>query len=195
MIAYIQWHIFEKNTASVTILTSGWVWYELWVHETTLFQLPDAGEVEMHVYDHITENARTLFGFLNKQEKGLFTELLKISWVGWKVALQILSLWVSQLIQAVALEDKKTIEGVKWIGKKMAEKIILELKDKDLWIIPWNSMVSSASHIDVNLHQSIKSTLVGMGYQPLNVDDALGQLPEDMKDASDILPYIIQQLS
>jgi Holliday junction resolvasome RuvABC DNA-binding subunit len=55
------------------------VGYELLIHEVTALNIPEAGEIEMYVYDHITENARTLFGFLYKEDKMLFTELLKIS--------------------------------------------------------------------------------------------------------------------
>jgi len=179
----------------VIILTSSGVGYELLIHEVTALDIPESGEIGMYVYDHITENARSLFGFVKKEEKTLFTELLKISWAGGKVALQILSLGWARLVQAVSIGDNKTIEGIKWIGKKMAEKIILELKDKDLWMISITHEGESSRTLAPELHQSIKSTLVAMGYNPLAVDEHLANVPDEMNDASDILPYIIQQLS
>lgn len=83
------------------------------------------------MYHHITDAGQALFGFETLDEKQLFTELIKISGVGGRVAMQILSLGKNRLISAVQNDDKKTIEGIKGIGKKMAEKIIFELQDKD----------------------------------------------------------------
>jgi len=97
---------------------------------------------------------------------------------------------------AIEWEDNKTIEWVKWIWKKMAEKIILELKDKDFWInLSSRDTISKANSIPWDLRTSIKSTLTNMGYNPRDIDRVLSQLPDDMKDAWNIIPYVIRELS
>ncbi len=105
--------------------------YEVGINEITFASLASKQEASLYVYHHITEGGQALFGFETLEEKKLFTELIKISGVGGKVALQILSLGKTRLIEAVQNDDKQTIESIKGIGKKMAEKIVLELKDKD----------------------------------------------------------------
>ncbi|MCH2188869.1 Holliday junction branch migration protein RuvA [Candidatus Gracilibacteria bacterium] len=194
MIAYIEGNVLEKSFNTVTLLTNGGVGYEIHIHEGTYSQLPGSGICSLYVYDHITENARSLFGFLEAEEKQVFKELLKISGVGGKVALQILSLGIQNLLQAITQQDNKSIESVKGIGKKMAEKILLELKDKDFGIT-LSAEPSSRVSLPQGLSESIQSTLVGMGYTPQDVARCLSQLPPDMTDAADILPYVIQELS
>lgn len=196
MISYITWKIIDLDFTNISVLTVGWVWYSIWINELTYSKLVFNSEVSLYVYHHITEWYQSLFGFIEREEKKVFTELIKISWVGWKVAMQILSIWIDRLIMAIEWEDNKTIEWVKGIWKKMAEKIILELKDKDFWINLSNrDIISKANSIPWDLYTSIKSTLTNMGYNPRDIDRVLSQLPDDMKDAWNIIPYVIKELS
>jgi Holliday junction DNA helicase RuvA len=196
MISYLKWKIIELDFLSTTILTSTWVWYSVWINELTYSKLWLDSEVWLYVYHHITEGNQSLFGFIEVEEKKVFTELIKISWVWWKVAMQILSLWIERLVIAIQSEDNKTIEWIKWIGKKMAEKIVLELRDKDFWISINNSeTVTKANTISADLHTSIKSTLTNMGYNPRDIDKILLELPEWTNNAWDIIPYVIRELS
>jgi Holliday junction DNA helicase RuvA subunit len=192
MIAYISWKIIDLDFHNITILTSGWVWYDIWINELTYSKISLDTNENMYIYHHITENNQSLFGFISLEEKQIFTNLIKISWVGWKVAMQILSLWIERLIWAIKSEDKKTIQWIKGIWKKMSEKIIIELKDKDFWIQIENNVNNI---IDVDLFHSIKSTLTNMWYNPKDIDKTLNELPEWISEASDILPYVIKQLS
>ncbi len=196
MISYLKWKIIELDFLSVTILTSGWVWYSLGINELTYSKLWLDSEVWMYVYHHITEWNQSLFGFIELEEKKVFTELIKISWVWWKVAVQVLSLWIERLLIAISWEDNKTIESIKWIGKKMAEKIIIELRDKDFWIsVKSSENIKKANTISWDLYSSIKSTLTNMGYNPRDIDKILWELPEWINDAGNIIPYIIKELS
>lgn len=196
MISYITWKIIDLDFTNISVLTAGWVWYNIWINELTYSKLVLNSEVALFVYHHITEWHQSLFGFIEKEEKKVFTELIKISWVGWKVAMQILSIWIERLVMAIEWEDNKTIEWVKGIWKKMAEKIILELKDKDFGINLSNrDTISKANSIPWDLRTSIKSTLTNMGYNPRDIDRVLSQLPDDMKDAWNIIPYVIRELS
>lgn len=196
MISYLSWKIIELDFTHVTILTSGWVWYEVWINELTYSKLWLESEVWMYVYHHITEGNQSLFGFVEAEEKKVFSELIKISWVWGKVAMQILSLWIERLVIAIQGEDNKTIEWIKWIGKKMAEKIIIELRDKDFWVVVGDTeTIKKANTIPADLHSSIKSTLTNMGYNPRDIDKVLSVLPEWMTNAWEIIPYVIKELS
>lgn len=196
MISYIEWKIIDLDFNSLSILTKWWVWYEVGINELSYAKINLEEDVSMYIYHHITENNESLFGFLDKKEKKIFQELLKISWIWWKWAMQILSLWIDRLILAIKTEDKKTIEWIKWVGKKMAEKIILELKDKDFGInLSSKETIVKANNLSPDLHISIKSTLSNMWYNPRDIDRILASLPDWMKEAWEIIPYVIKNLS
>ena len=196
MISYITGKIIDLDFTNVVILTSSGIWYELWINELTYSKIALEEDVSMYVYHQISESNEALFWFLEKEEKKIFTELLKISWVWGKWAMQILSIWTERLILAIKSEDNKTIEGAKWIWKKMAEKIILELKDKDFWInISSRENIIKANNISPDLHTSIKSTLSNMWYNPKDIDRVLSDLPEWISWAWEIIPYVIKHLS
>jgi len=198
MISYISWKIINLNSNSVDVLTSWGVWYEININEIISANLMDKEDIELYIYHHITEGNQSLFWFIEADDKDIFKELIKISWVWWKVAMVILSLWKSVLAEAILTEDKKTIESVKWIWKKMAEKIILELKDKDF--IKLNYSTSSEVEekpkitIDSELKNNILETLVNMGYSSKSVLKELENIPKDMKEAWEIIPFLIKNL-
>lgn len=196
MISYITWKIIDLDFTNMTILTNSWVGYEVLINELTYSKLATLEEVDLFIYHYKTENSENLFWFIEKEEKKVFGELIKISWIGWKVAMQILSLWVERLVLSIKSEDNKTIESIKWVGKKMAEKIILELKDKDFWVNIYNKeSITKANTIDSTLHSSIKSTLTAMWYNPRDIDQVLSNLPEWINQTKDIIPYVIKNLS
>lgn len=196
MISFLKWKIIELDFLSLTILTSSWVWYNVNINEKIYLELALELETELYIYHHITEWHQSLFGFIDSSERKIFTELIKISWIWWKIAMQILSLSIERLLNAVIMWDNKTIESIKWIWKKMAEKIILELKDKDFWIILQKQDKEKIwKNISQNLYDSIKNTLVNMWYNSKDIDKILSELPSWMENAWDILPYVIKELS
>lgn len=196
MISYLKWKVVELNVNSLCLLTNGGVGYEVGINELTYSKLCLDWEFGLYVYHHITEWNQSLFWFIEFDEKKVFSELIKISWVWWKVAMQILSLGIERLLLSISWEDNKTIESIKWIGKKMAEKIIIELKDKDFGIVISSSEnIKKANCISSDLHSSIKSTLVNMGYNPKDIDNVLLDLPENIDNAWIIIPYVIKELS
>lgn len=197
MIQYLEGSVLDLDFHEMTILTSWWVGYGVGIHEGTYTRLALEENVKMYIYHHITENNQSLFGFLEKSEKKVFTELIKISGIWGKVAMQILSLGLDRLVQALADQDNKTIESVKWIWKKMAEKIVIEMKDKDFWISVTQTEEKQnwKGTIEQNLFQSILDTLVNMGYDSKQVEWILKNLPEEYADAGTIIPFVIRELS
>lgn len=201
MIGYIIGEILEISENSILILPEWWLGYEIGINEISFASLATREQAELYVYHHITEGGQALFGFETLEEKKLFTELIKISGVGGKVAMQILSLWKNRLIEAVQADDKKTIESIKWIGKKMAEKIVLELKDKDfvkayIWVSETSQdQAPEQISLPASLLENITSTLQNMGYQTRDIERTLQKIPAHYSSVEEILPFMIRELS
>jgi Holliday junction DNA helicase RuvA len=199
MIGFLKWEVIDLEDNNIILLTNSWIGYWVWISSITFSQISLNSEVELYVYHHIVEWWQSLFGFLEKSEKQIFEQLIKISWIWGKVAIQILSLWVSRLSQAIVSEDKKVIESIKWIWKKMAEKIILELKDKDFiknHDLIWGN--SEITNLKINLNSEkfsdVKSTLVNMWYNSVKVEKTLANLPEWLNKVEDIIVYVVKNI-
>lgn len=197
MIAFLKGNIRYINEKEVCILTHSWVWYSAIINDLTYSNFLWKEEVELFIYHHITENAQNLFGFVSKEEEEIFKELIKISWIGWKVAMNILSMGIDNLIKALKLEDQKAVESINWIWKKWAQKIILELKDKDFVkncsANIWDKKEESKQ---TNLYsKEVFDTLVWMWFNPNKVDEVLWNLPENITNIEDVIPYAIRNLS
>ena len=131
MYAFIEGTIEEKNKDSVIINANG-VGYYLTISSNTYQKLPPVGEKErVYTYLNVREDAMTLFGFSDKEEKEMFERLISVSGVGPKVAVAALSyLSAAELILAIVAEDTRAFAKVPGVGKKTAQRIILELKEK-----------------------------------------------------------------
>ncbi|MGV3590013.1 MAG: Holliday junction branch migration protein RuvA [Adhaeribacter sp.] len=130
MIAYIDGKLTHKDPTYVIIDVNG-VGYQIKISLNTYAKLTEGERCKLHTYLHIKEDAHTLYGFSEPSEKNVFLHLISISGVGPGTGLMIVSsLTVSEIAQAIAREDVRTIQNVKGIGAKTAQRIILELKDK-----------------------------------------------------------------
>ena len=131
MIAYIRGTLVEKEPTRVVVEAAG-VGYEALIPLSTFDRLPKTGEeVKLLVYHSVREDDETLFGFAGAAEKEMFTKLTAVSGVGPKIALAILSGGsVGELALAIASGSAKRLSSIKGVGKKTAEKICIELKDK-----------------------------------------------------------------
>ena len=131
MYAFITGIIEEKGENVVVVNCNG-VGYEIFASTNTLNALPQVGEVStIYTYLHVREDAFALFGFATKEEKSLFLELITVSGIGAKSAIQVLSgTTLNSLLTAIITGDVKLISSIKGIGKKTAERIVLELKGK-----------------------------------------------------------------
>ena len=131
MIAYIRGTLAEKDPTRVVIEAAG-VGYELTIPLSTFDRLPKAGaEVKLLAFHCVREDDETLFGFATEAEKAMFAKLTSVSGVGPKIAIAILSgSSIGELSLAIASGNAKRISSIKGVGKKTAEKICIELKDK-----------------------------------------------------------------
>jgi holliday junction DNA helicase RuvA len=131
MIAYLKGILLAKTTESVIIDNSG-VGYEVISPLSTFYCLPDESEeVGLHIYTHVREDALLLFGFHTIIEKEIFRLLISVSGIGPKLAINILSgIGPNELLDAIAYGDAIRLQAIPGVGKKTAERIALELKDK-----------------------------------------------------------------
>lgn len=132
MIAHIQGKISEKTPTHVVIDCAG-VGYHINISLHTFSLLPDVEVIKLFTYLQIKEDAHSLFGFVEKSEREIFKMLLSVSGIGASIARTMLSsLEPKQIIQAIAVADLATIQKIKGIGSKTAQRVILDLKDKVL---------------------------------------------------------------
>lgn len=189
MIGRIQGKLVEKSFPQVIVSCAG-VGYELDVPMSTFYPLPRTGE-EVTLLTHLVvrEDAHLLFGFLTAGERGAFRQLLKISGVGPKVALSVLSgMSVDDLAAAVTGEDAGRLQKIPGIGKKTAERLVLELRDK----LP--RTVAAARHDAPAAMNDVVNALLGLGYNEREAAAAVKQLPADLPIA-DAIRQALKQLA
>jgi Holliday junction DNA helicase RuvA len=132
MIAHLQGKLVEKNPTEVIIECNG-VGYHVNISLHTYSLLPNSDAIKLFTYLQIKEDSHTLFGFVEKSEREIFKMLLSVSGIGASIARTMLSsLEPKQIIQAIASADVNTIQKIKGIGGKTAQRVILDLKDKVL---------------------------------------------------------------
>jgi Holliday junction DNA helicase RuvA len=131
VIAWIRGKLMVKESSRVVIDVNG-VGYEVFIPLTTFTALPDVGaEVSVDIYTHVREDALALFGFSSRQERRVFERLIGISGIGPRLAVTILSGGsVESLVGAIRRGDLARLTSIPGVGKKTAERIVVELKDK-----------------------------------------------------------------
>ncbi len=148
MIAFIEGQIAERGAGYVVMYNNG-MGYELCVSNTTLSQISSLQRAKMYTYLSVREDGVTLYGFYTKEEKNMFLKLISINGIGPKGAQTILSgVDLTSLITYIVTADVKALSKLKGIGKKTAERMVLELKetiDAELSLLP----ISSDDEIDV----------------------------------------------
>jgi Holliday junction DNA helicase RuvA len=175
VIGRIAGTLVEKSPPTVVVMAHG-VGYEIDVPMSTFYNLPRTGEpVELLTHLVVREDAHLLYGFLTGAERSAFRQLLKVSGVGPKVALAVLSgLSVDDLAVAVAAEDAASLTRVPGIGKKTAERLVLELRDKLPSALP-AAKPSAAQHAP-----DVLNALLSLGYNAREASAATRDLPPDL---------------
>ncbi|MCI8403425.1 MAG: Holliday junction branch migration protein RuvA [Clostridia bacterium] len=170
MYYYIKGKLVQKGE-NYLVIDAGGVGYMIYTSLTSIMEAGDAGrEITMYTYLHVREDVMDLFGFTSNEEKNMFLHLISVSGVGPKAALAVLSVVTpAQFAVAVVTNDAKTITKASGVGAKMAQRIILELKDK-LKKEEIDVTINSENEIDFsdNMSEAV-SALVVLGY---NANDA-----------------------
>ena len=162
MIAHLRGRLISKSP-NQAIVECGGVGYDVSISVTTFSALPSEGaEASLHIFTNVREDQIALFGFAETQEKRLFEKLLTITGIGPKLAITVLSgIAADRLVTAIRGQDHATLTRIPGIGKKTAERVVLELKDKldDLAVSP---ATAGRSHGAVG--DDALSALVNLGY-------------------------------
>ena len=176
MIGRLTGRLASKHPPQVLVDVGG-IGYEVDVPMSTFYNLPAAGEpVTLHTHLVVREDAHVLYGFATLEERGVFRQLIRISGVGARTALAVLSgLSVGDLAQAVALQEAQTLIKIPGIGKKTAERLLLELKGKLADAKP-----SATGSGDV------VNALIGLGYSDKEALAAVKGLPQGIGVAEGI---------
>jgi Holliday junction DNA helicase RuvA len=170
LIGRLSGKLVSKNPPQV-MLEVGGVGYEVDVPMSTFFNLPATGDsVTLHTHLLVREDAHILYGFATLEERSAFRKLIRISGVGARTALSVLSgLSVAELAQAVTLQDSARLTKVPGIGKKTAERLLLELKGKLADVLP--------SDVKRGAGDDVLNALIGLGYSEKEALAAVKGLP------------------
>ncbi|MGD0988883.1 MAG: Holliday junction branch migration protein RuvA [Candidatus Sulfotelmatobacter sp.] len=171
MIAHLRGKLLSKHPNQAVVETAG-VGYEVNISVPTFSELPANGaEVALHIHTHVREDVIALYGFLRFAEKQLFEKLITVSGIGPKLAITILSgMAADEMTRAIRGNDLARLTRIPGIGKKTAERMVLELRDK----LPDAAGTSQAAVAPMNaVEEDVLSALVNLGYQRPAAEKAL----------------------
>jgi Holliday junction DNA helicase RuvA len=174
MIAHLRGKLLSKHPNQIVVETGG-VGYELNISVPTFSDLPALGsEVALHVHTHVREDLIALYGFLRPEEKQLFEKLITVSGIGPKLAITILSgMAADELAAAIRGNDLMRLTKIPGIGKKTAERMVLELRDK----LPAVTSVSAPTTPAMSAtEEDVLSALVNLGYQRAAAEKVLANI-------------------
>ena len=184
MIAALRGRVAEKAPNRVVIDVSG-VGYEVFVPLSTFYEVGDEGaEIALRVYTHVREDALQLFGFLTDLERQMFERLIAVSGIGPRLAVAVLSgLDTRDLVAAVQRADVARLTTIPGVGKKTAERIVLELKDRLAQLTPPpGADVKSAGSPADRLRGDLLSALQNLGYHRPDAERAVEALLKEAPD-------------
>jgi len=192
MIAFVRGKFARKTPAQIIVDVNG-VGYELQISLHTYSSVSNKDEGQLLTYLHITENAQTLFGFSTQEEKDLFLQLISVSGVGASTARIMLSgLRPDEIIKAIVQGNTKQLESVKGIGKKTAERLVVELRDK-LGKISLENMGATTT-VFPSADRDAVNALAGLGITRTMAESAVKKVSESAKEALSLEDIIKQAL-
>lgn len=188
--------IVEEKENNIAVINCNGVGFELNVSDTTIYELANVGELAtIYTYMAVREDAITLFGFATKEEKSVFLKLIGVSGIGGKMAIAILSsMPVADLINTIVTENIKLLSSIKGLGKKTAERLIVELKNSfdDLQLSMLNpknvTVVSSA------IEEAI-DTLVAMGLSRFEATQVVKNVATAEDNSEDIIKKSLKNMN
>jgi Holliday junction DNA helicase RuvA len=185
MIANITGVVIEKGLAEVTLET-GFFSLRIFCSRPTAEQAKIQQELRLHTHLHVREDDLSLFGFLSKNELGLFRHLISVSGIGPKIALEILSAGEKSVEKAISSGDAAFLQSIKGIGKKTAQRAILELQEKIE--SDTSGMVTERPNIS---HEEAMEALIGLGFKKTEITKQFQKVPKELKKAEEIIKWFL----
>ena len=186
MIALINGLLINKAISHVIVEANG-IGYRIFVPLTTFYELPSMDQsVTLHIHTHVRPDAISLFGFGTEEEKNVFELMLSVSGIGPKLAINILSgISAEELIRAVSHGNLNRLVSIPGVGKKMAERMILELKDKMVKLSTYEAIYKADGDIEVfdSIIDDALSALVNLGYKNQKARDVLDKIIKESSDS------------
>ena len=182
MIAHLRGKLLDKHPNQAVIETGG-VGYDVTITVPTFSELPQLGsEVALHIYTHVREDVLALYGFGRREEKRLFEKLLTVSGIGPKLAVTILSgMAADEMVGAIRGNDVARLTKIPGIGRKTAERMVLELRDK---LPPQGAEEITAMPALTAVEEDVLSALTNLGYQRAAAEKAVAVAAKNGKSAS-----------
>lgn len=189
MIAYLSGKLLEKQANSVVLDVQG-VGYEVWIPLSTFYELGETGEtVELRIYTHVREDTLQLFGFKTLRERELFLHLISVSGIGPRSAITALSgMSADEIISAIRSNNLARLNSIPGIGRKTAERLVVELRDKIAKLAGLASEEVKAEGVSASagdgIYDDAVSALINLGYQKASAEKALKQAIEEGTEIS-----------
>lgn len=177
MIAHLRGKLLAKHPNQAIVETGG-VGYDVTISVPTFSDLPAVGgDVALHIHTHVREDMLALYGFLRSAEKTLFEKLITVSGIGPKLAITILSgMAADEMVNAIRGNDIARLTRIPGIGKKTAERMVLELRDK----LPPEKAGEVATMPTLSaVEEDVLSALMNLGYQRASAEKALAAIPKN----------------
>ncbi len=196
MIGRLTGKLLEKNPPSLLLDVNG-VGYEVDAPMSTFYKLPGVGaDVGLFTHLVVREDAQLLYGFAEASERSVFRSLLKVNGVGAKVALAILSgMSVDELVSCIAANDVAALVRVPGIGKKTAERVILDLKDKLDSVSVGASVAATTAGGEVSLRTQAEEALAALGYKPTEAKRLLDKSAADGQTVEELIRAALRSAS
>ncbi|MHC8328494.1 Holliday junction branch migration protein RuvA [Pseudomonas sp. LB1P83] len=196
MIGRLRGTLAEKQPPHLILDVNG-LGYELEVPMTTLYRLPSVGEpLTLHTHLVVREDAQLLYGFFGKRERDFFRELIRLNGVGPKLALALMSsLEVDELVRCVQSQDTSALTKVPGVGKKTAERLLVELKDRfKAWetvpamfaLVPNQPGGPDTAPVATAENDAV-SALISLGYKPQEASKAISSIKEKGLSSEDMI--------
>ncbi len=193
MIGRLTGKILEKNPPEV-LLEVGGIGYEILCPMSSFYEMSNENSVSLHTHLSVKEDSHTLYGFISKDEKTLFRELIRVNGIGPKVALAILShLNIASLMNAVANEDDALLAKTPGIGKKTAQKLIVELKDRleKLELSSGNHKIINKTNANPNTLKASQA-LQALGFKTKESERMLNAINNDTLSTEELIRQALQ---
>ena len=193
MIGSLRGRLLSKQAPQIVIECNG-IGYEVETPMSTFLDLPAAGtELFLHTHLVVREDAQILYGFASDDERLLFRTLLKVNRVGAKMALGVLSaMSANDFRRCVEYEDTTTLSKIPGVGKKTAERLIIEMRDRIDKVVPTRAGAAPLTG-EASARSEAHDALVALGYKTNEVNKLISKLDTDDKSAEDIIRHALKQ--
>lgn len=187
MIAYLSGLIIDKDERSLILLVNG-VGYRVFATSDLLASIQIDQKLHLFIHTSVREDDISLYGFLKKEELSFYEKLLTVSGIGPKMAMDILTTPLYMTQNAILSQDIALLTKIKGLGKKTAERLCLELKNK----IEPGFISSSSPETPPAIHEDAVLALESLGYERYQILKSMAELPDNLKDTEAIVKYFLK---